>query len=120
MASQAQLASARGDGPEAAHWLGEVIKRDPDNIVALNNLAWYYRDREPSTALEYARRAYTLAPKSVQILDTYAEVLARTGDIKQASAVMDQAVGLSGNDPEVLRRRAEISKLGADRAPTRN
>ena len=42
----------------------EVLELDPNNLIALNNLAWYLRDRDPKKALAYAEKAHELAPKA--------------------------------------------------------
>src|SRR5690606_4268295 len=39
-----------------------ILAREPDNAVALNNLAWLYYQRSDKRAEATARKAYSLAP----------------------------------------------------------
>ena len=43
----------------------------PENILALNNLAWLYAQQNNSQAMELAKKAYAKAPESAAIADTY-------------------------------------------------
>ncbi len=64
----------------------QIVQLDPDNVVALNNLAWYIREENPAKALEYVRHASSIAPDSADVLDTLAVVEYINKDYKQASA----------------------------------
>jgi Tfp pilus assembly protein PilF len=61
----------------------QVLKQQPDNVVALNNLAWYRQERGDASAVDLARRAHERAPKSVEITDTYAWILVQRGQISE-------------------------------------
>lgn len=69
-----------------------VIQLSPNNVVALNNLAWLLRKKDPAAALKYARQAVGLAPKAPVVLDTYGMVLLNNGDAKKAVENFSQAV----------------------------
>jgi tetratricopeptide (TPR) repeat protein len=75
-----------------------ALKVQPDNITALNNLAYVYAENldDPTRALPFARRAARLEPENASILDTYAWTLARTGRYEEALAPMERAVRLAG------------------------
>lgn len=77
-----------------------VLTADPDNVVALNNLAWLMMDRSPSDAKEYALRAYELAPESAAAADTLGWILLQTGDIEGGRSLLDKAAQNSG-DPSI-------------------
>jgi cellulose synthase operon protein C len=52
-----------GRDAEAAAAYEQVVKLVPNHVPALNNLAWLNRDKAPRQAMDYAQKAYQLAPK---------------------------------------------------------
>jgi putative PEP-CTERM system TPR-repeat lipoprotein len=75
-----------------------VLDRDGNNLVALNNLAWYLRDAKPQQALEYAKRANDLKPDSAALMDTLAVVLLKNGETNEAQRIIAWAlVNAPGN-----------------------
>lgn len=68
-----------------------VVAQQPNNVVALNNLAWALGQLGDPKALGYAERALKLAPDSPLVLDTIGVLLVAKGDSKgveyQARAV---------------------------------
>lgn len=69
-----------------------VLKEDPDNIMALNNLAWALRLENSKKALEYIRRASDLAPDMPAILDTLAVIEHLNGDNTRAHRNIQRAL----------------------------
>ena len=69
-----------------------VLKEDPDNIMALNNLAWTLRLENSKKALEYIRRASDLAPDMPAILDTLAVIEHLNGDNTRAHRNIQRAL----------------------------
>jgi predicted Zn-dependent protease len=63
LALAANRASEQGDYAMAARQLEGVVRKDPKNPVALNDLAWAYVMAKDSRALEVAERALALAPE---------------------------------------------------------
>ena len=57
---------------EARQYYEDVLKMEPDNPIALNNLAYYKAStgNDLNTALTYAQRARDKAPQDPNILDT--------------------------------------------------
>jgi predicted Zn-dependent protease len=86
----------------------KLLSLAPDNLVALNNLAWYLRDRDPKKALEYAEKAHELAPKSAAILDTYALALLANGDTAKALRQIERAVQAEPDNPSLQLHHAQI------------
>jgi putative PEP-CTERM system TPR-repeat lipoprotein len=68
-----------------------VLELEPDNIKALNNMAWYLRLEKPAKALEYARRASHIAPDMPAVLDTLAVVEHINGDNESARVNIQRA-----------------------------
>ncbi len=60
--------------PEAAGHLQTALAHQPNNIVALNNLAWIDQQLGKPEALKLAERAYLLAP-GAQTADTLGDIL---------------------------------------------
>jgi len=57
----------------------EVIRDDPTNMIALNNLAWMYLETDPVEALKLAERAFKLAPEQPEVMDTFGWLLVQQG-----------------------------------------
>ena len=92
----------------------EVLLLDPDNVIALNNLAWNLREENPGKALEYARHASTLAPESADVLDTLAVVEYFNSEYKLAQRNVERALSLSPDNPSLLYHSAMISAALGD------
>jgi len=61
---------ALGDHSKAVDSYRKVADLEPDNVAALNNLAWLLKDESPKLALKYAKSAYELSPDNLAIKDT--------------------------------------------------
>jgi tetratricopeptide (TPR) repeat protein len=88
------------DGAYSAY--ERVIERDPQAVVAMNNLAYMLSERlnRPEDALPHAERANELNPDSVEFLDTLGWIRYRLGQTNEAE--------------RVLRRSTEIQKRPAN------
>jgi len=52
-----------------------IIKQDKNNLLSLNNLAWYlYEQNKLKEAFDYAQRAKNIAPNNTNIMDTYNKI----------------------------------------------
>ena len=104
MLSQLDLASGRL--PEAQARLEALLARWPDNLVALNNLAWLLGEQPAARgrARGLAQRSYFLAP-SVETADTLGWILARDGDLATALPLLRLSAAPRGDG----RRDAEAA-----------
>jgi putative PEP-CTERM system TPR-repeat lipoprotein len=60
---------------EAIEQYKMIIKRDSNNVVILNNLAWYlYEQNKLDEAFNYAKKAKKLAPDNANVTDTYNKI----------------------------------------------
>lgn len=90
---------SRKEYHEAVTAYEKALQRQPDASEILNNLAWLLVTcedqglRNPSKALDYARRAAEIEP-APHILDTLAESYYATGDIDQAIETEQEALRL--------------------------
>lgn len=98
----------------------KLLEKMPNNISALNNMAYMLadNDKELDKALAYAERANNLAPDRADIMDTYAYVLYRNGKYQQAVEVQRSAVqifeqGQAAAPPEIYHHLGMmVEKLG--------
>jgi putative PEP-CTERM system TPR-repeat lipoprotein len=91
MYSAETLMAAKQYKPAIAHFEA-MLKTNPDNVVALNNLAWTYQQEKDPRALATAEKAYKLAPQNPAVADTLAWILIEKGDTKRAIPVLEQAL----------------------------
>ncbi len=69
----------------------EVIALDPNNAVALNNLAVVAGDLGDARAIGYAERALKLVPNNAALLDTLGTLLVNKGDVQKGFEYLDRA-----------------------------
>jgi putative PEP-CTERM system TPR-repeat lipoprotein len=67
----------------------QAIAANPNDLLALNDLAWELRAEQPERALGYAERAVKLAPDSAPVLDTLAAILIEQGRPGEALALLE-------------------------------
>lgn len=110
------LASSLGEAQRFAEAMAHyqtLAQQDPDDVLALNNLAWL-RDRLGfADALGYAERAYRIAPDEGQVADTYGWLLVRSDRTKDGVKILRRAVAQAPGDPNVRYRLAyALEKAG--------
>lgn len=86
----------------------EVLELQPDNALALNNLAWLLATTKKPGAVVVARKAAVLLPDRPAIMNTLAMALASEGQTAEAVRVMKQAVALQDRNPQL---RLELARL---------
>ncbi len=82
----------------------ETIKREPDNAVALNNIAYLLSDElgKPAEAIPYAERAKRLEPNNPDVLDTLGWALALSNRSGEAAGMLLRALQIDGNSVATL------------------
>jgi tetratricopeptide (TPR) repeat protein len=93
----AELGTLQQDYPAAEQAYRAVLKADPKNVVALNNLAWLIAPRAESAteALELIDRAIQLAGVTGELLDTRARILIAAGRYDRAIEDLNDALSQS-------------------------
>jgi tetratricopeptide (TPR) repeat protein len=86
----------------------KILKKNPNDIVALNNISWTYLEQDNvKQALFYSRKAKDLAPKHPQILDTYGLILTKSNRLPEALEVLTLANKLSPQDTDIIGHLAD-------------
>ncbi|KQP43486.1 XrtA/PEP-CTERM system TPR-repeat protein PrsT [Pseudorhodoferax sp. Leaf274] len=96
---QAEMAMGEKRMADAEKIYLEVVKKQPNNAVAYNNLAWVSSELKRDNALSYAEKANELVPNEAAFIDTWAALLADKQDYKKAIELQTKALGLQGNNP---------------------
>ena len=97
----AQLAHDQGDHTASDAWFDQALEANPQNILALNNYAYYLalRGQQTAKAVEMAARAVALSPGDANFEDTYAWALYRDGDFEEALTWIELALHHEGDHP---------------------
>ncbi|WP_404362272.1 tetratricopeptide repeat protein [Marinobacter sp.] len=88
-----------------------LLARQPENVAALNNLAWLLRERDRERAITLAARARELAPENPAVLDTYGWILYLNGQQKDAVKHIEKALALAPDNAEIA-EHLEKAKQG--------
>jgi len=105
---------------KAAIYFEKVLVLHPDNVVALNNLAWLYGLENKPRALVLAKKAYALQPESPSIIDTYGWILLKNNKTSEAHTMLKQAADMLPDVPEVQYHYAKaLIRTGDTAAATR-
>lgn len=97
----AEFYAARSNFEESIRRLESVLRYQPDNILAMNNLAWLFRSRSPDKAYTLAQRAVALAPQAHNALDTLALIELDRGEATQAITLLKRALELAPTDKPI-------------------
>ena len=80
-----------GSYQEAIKEYLKVLEYDPDNVSALNNVAWLYQEAGNPEGVLYAERAHDLAPDRPEITDTLGWLLVQNGDTNRGLVLLQEA-----------------------------
>ncbi|GEM_PF-1037329 len=78
-----------------------MMIQQKDNPIVLNNLAWLYHEAGDKRAIELAQKAYDLAPRSPEIMDTYGWILFSNGQAEQGLAILKKAEESAPDNPDI-------------------
>ena len=97
----AQRAVAKKDYASAARQYKAVLEVDPDDAMALNNLAWVASQMKDPKAMEYAERALKLAPDNPAFIDTLGMLQVNKGDTARGIETLQRALTIAPNVPSI-------------------
>jgi len=104
VSSLAMLMQSTERTAEAAVYNREVLELDPNNVIALNNLAWVLceEDEQYQEALELAERGLKVTPDYADLLDTRGVALYRLGQFAKAAEDFTRCIELYPVDASSL------------------
>ena len=107
----------KGDLEKAKSSFTATLEIVPDNPWVLNNLAWTMlaTNSDLSRAARLASKAVEIQPENPQFLDTYARILARSGDKAGAIVRLERAVRFAPKSAELWFSLAEVSEAAQER-----
>ncbi|WP_326539723.1 XrtA/PEP-CTERM system TPR-repeat protein PrsT [Pseudorhodoferax sp.] len=104
----ADRALAARDYATAESRYRKVIELQPNNALALNNVAWLMVQQSKTGAVTYAEKANQLLPGRPPLMDTLASALAAEKQVPRALEVQKQAVDRAPEDGSL---RMNLAKL---------
>lgn len=116
----AGVAITRGDFAQAEQRLARVVERQPDNALALNNLAWLMVRQGRSGAVPLAERANELLPGRPPLMDTLAGALAAEKQWQRALALQKEVVERAPEDFYLRLNLARIAIQAGDKELARS
>ena len=93
-----ELAAGRNESAERN--LQIVLKQQPNDLVALNNIAWLFQQKGDKRAREYAQRAFELSP-TPEVSDTLAWIMVSQGESSKALPLLQAAATGRPNNPSI-------------------
>jgi putative PEP-CTERM system TPR-repeat lipoprotein len=97
----ADLVFGAGLADRARTLYEEVLKAEPRNLTALNNLAWLYQEQGDERAVQLGERALKLAPDNAAVLDTAGWAQLRLGDRARGAALIADAARRAPADLDI-------------------
>jgi predicted Zn-dependent protease len=104
----------RGQDEPAREQLEILIRQVPNDVVALNNLAWLLRDKDRTRAENLAVQANAIAPDNPAIADTLGTILLANGKVAEALEVLEMAAKALPDDRAVQGHYAEARRRAED------
>ena len=102
------VAMAAGNLTQAEQLYGAVLAGQPDNVLAINNLAYLLAQQKKPGAVTLAERALKLAPDAPAVQDTLAFCLASENQLPRAIEIQTKVVA---NTPGAAQFRLQLAKF---------
>lgn len=108
----ASAQQASGDFETAERNLREILKLNPDNPIALNNLGYLFLEsgKNFKQALELIKRAVKTDPKNPSYLDSLGWAHFKLGDFEMAESNMRRALKYDPAAPTILDHLGDVLK----------
>ncbi len=113
---QGDRAIAAGQLPVASGHYERVLALQPNNALALNNLAWLAGQQGRADAIALAEKANTVAPNQPAFMDTLAMLLSAKGEHSKALELQRKVVDLKPDAPVLKLNLAKIHINAGDKA----
>ncbi len=115
----ADSAGREGDRVVAERRYRQVLAVQPENPVALNNMAVLLIQENKPGALDLANRAVKAAPNQLALQDTLASALAQAGQVPQAIDLQRKVVAAAPGVPGFRLNLARLHLQAGDKASAR-
>ena len=112
----ATTALQKNDLRAAVEAYKDILRKKPDHFATLNNLAWALSELKDSAALNYAEKAYAIAPANASVLDTYGWILSNTGNPSRAVELLTKATTIAPQDVDARLHLAKALIKSGDKA----
>jgi cellulose synthase operon protein C len=112
----ADVMLARGELDQALLRYEALLKRAPESVPVINNVAWLRSKLGKPGAREMAEQGIKINADDVQLRDTYATVLAAEKDFGKAISLQRQLVADAPNQPSFRLNLAQILLDSGDKA----
>ncbi len=86
---------------QAIPLLESVLKQNPNNAVALNNLAWAYQQEKDPRAIATAEQAFKVGGENPGVMDTLGWMLVEQGNTARGLPLLQKAIVLAPDSPEI-------------------
>jgi len=89
----------------------ELIKKNPQDAISYNNLAYSYAVREINLdkAIQYVNKALSIEPKNPSFLDTKGWILYKKGNLKKAKNLIQQSLeNINNGNAEIYEHLGDI------------
>lgn len=99
-----------GDHEKSDSYYEKALELDPNNVYVLNNYSYYLstRGEKLEKAKKMSEKSNQLAPGQSSYLDTYAWILYKMGDYKEANIWIDKALSGSETSGVILEHKGDI------------
>lgn len=113
------VALAQNDLPRAEARYRAVLAVQPDNALALNNVAWLLAKQGKPGALAMAQKANQLLPDRAPLVDTLSHALEVENKLPEAIEAQKRAITLEPKDPSLTLRLAKLYIKAGDKTRAR-
>lgn len=115
----AQVYLADGQTRSAIEQYEAVLQQNPKYMPAMNNLATAYQQEKNPMAVEYAEKAYQIAPDNPAIMDTLGWILIEQGNTARGLQLLQKAVSRAPDAEEIRYHFAAGLAKSGDKAKAR-
>lgn len=112
----AETAMNAGNLAVAEQIYSDVVRIEPRDLVAINNLAWILAKGKKPGAVAMAERALALSPENSNVLDTLGMALAEENQVTRAIEASKSAVRLAPDHPPFRLNLAKLYLKANDKA----
>jgi len=115
----ANLLMQQPSNAQAVAQFQTVLKQDPNNVVALNNLGWLVQSSDPKRALSLLTLAQKLAPNSPDVADTLGWAKLQQKDVAGGLALLNKAHASQPGNGEISYHLVVALDAAGQRGPAR-